>query len=50
MRILKIEEIDGTDSAVMHIGFPHFSMLIKLSYKTNYKFLFDFFSFTVFLY
>ncbi|MCL4128008.1 UNVERIFIED_CONTAM: hypothetical protein GTU68_050334 [Idotea baltica] len=23
-RALKIEEVDGTDSAVMHIGFPHF--------------------------
>lgn len=24
-RLLKVEEIDATDSAIMHIGFPHFS-------------------------
>lgn len=23
-RTMKIVEIDGTDSAIMHIGFPHF--------------------------
>lgn len=26
-RLLKIEEIDATDAAIMHIGFPHFSKL-----------------------